>query len=231
MPRCLIVDDDIQLGATVREYLARFGFESELAADGAAMRRHLVRSTFDIVVLDLMLPGENGIELCKWLRAQGRVAIVMLTAMGDPASRVLGLEVGADDYLPKPFEPRELVARLHAVLRRTRVAAAQDRQAASHRLRFAGWVFDRLQRQLVSPDQVVLPLSGAEFRLLEAFVQQPGRVLCRDRLIELTAAPGVEVSGRSIDLAVSRLRGKLGDTGLIRTVRGAGYQFTPVVES
>jgi two-component system OmpR family response regulator len=152
----------------------------------------------------------------------------MLTALGDPISRVLGLELGADDYVAKPFEPRELVARIHAVLRRSRRGTAGDGDTDGP-VHFAGWQFDRLKRQLLSADQVVLPLSAAEFRLLSAFVQHAGRVLSRDRLIELTRAPGVEVNDRSVDLAVSRLRGKLGDPPrdpqLIRTVRGEGYLF------
>jgi two-component system OmpR family response regulator len=150
----------------------------------------------------------------------------MLTARGDTTSRIIGLELGADDYLAKPFEPRELVARLQALVRRTgKGGAAPDARL----LRFGRWRFDRIARQLVNADDVGIALSSAEFRLLSAFVQRPGRVLSRDQLIELTRAPGVEVNDRSIDLAVSRLRAKLGDTArepaLIRTVRGEGYLF------
>jgi two-component system OmpR family response regulator len=157
--------------------------------------------------------------------------VVMLTAQGDPASRVLGLELGADDYLGKPFEPRELVARIHAVVRRARKGggSAADGAAFTRIVRFEGWTFDRMLRQLVSPERVVVALSSAEYRLLSAFVERPGRVLSRERLIELTRAPGVEVNDRSIDLAVSRLRQKLGDPPreprLIRTLRGEGYLF------
>ena len=152
----------------------------------------------------------------------------MLTAQGDPASRIVGLELGADDYLPKPFEPRELVARINAVLRRAGSVSGRSTQSTEQPdavVRFNGWVFDRLRRQLSSPQQVVLALSSAEFRLLSAFVDHPRRVLSRDRLLDLAHAPGVEITGRSIDLAVSRLRQKLDDPALIRTVRGEGYSF------
>jgi len=153
--------------------------------------------------------------------------VLMLTARGDTMSRVVGLELGADDYLAKPFEPRELVARLQALVRRSNKGASV--QDDTRLLRFGRWRFDRLTRQLISPDEVGVALSSAEFRLLAAFVQRPGRVLSRDQLIELTRAPGVEVNDRSIDLAVSRLRAKLGDTArepsVIRTVRGEGYLF------
>jgi two-component system OmpR family response regulator len=160
----------------------------------------------------------------------------MLTAQGDPISRVLGLELGADDYLGKPFEPRELVARINAVLRRARKGERNANAPAHQRtVRFEGWVFDRLLRQLVSPQQVVVALSSAEYRLLSAFVEHPRRVLSRDQLIELTRSAGVEVNDRSIDLSVSRLRQKLGDSSrepkLIRTVRGEGYLFDVKVEA
>ena len=233
MVHCLLVDDDVEIRTGVQAYLQNFGFDVTAVADGASMRRAATSGRFDVVVLDLMLPDENGLELCKWLRGRSDAAVVMLTALGDPISRVLGLELGADDYLAKPFEPRELVARLNAVLRRAR-RAAEAGDATDLPLRFAGWRFDRVKRQLVSTDEVVVPLSSAEFRLLQAFVQHAGRVLSRDRLIELTRAPGVDVNDRSVDLAVSRLRGKLGDSprdpSLIRTVRGEGYLFDAKVE-
>jgi two-component system, OmpR family, response regulator len=152
----------------------------------------------------------------------------MLTAQGDPISRVLGLELGADDYIAKPFEPRELVARINAVLRRA--AAPRAAPSVGGTLRFAGWALDETQRQLHAPDGVLVPLSNAEFRLLKAFTDHPGQVLGRERLLELTRAPGAEPTDRSVDLAVSRLRQKLGGAArgseLIRTLRGSGYQFT-----
>ncbi len=224
--RCLVVDDDADIRAGLHDYLQRFGFAVSLAADGAQMRRLVSGGRFDIVVLDLMLPDEDGLSLCRWLKAQG-LPVLMLTAIGDPASRVLGLETGADDYLPKPFEPRELVARLRAVLRRPAAAARVEPRAWA----FAGWRFDKEQHVLLDPGGRVLPLSSAEYRLLGAFLRQPRRVLSREQLLNATRADGVEVSERSIDLAVSRLRGKLGDDArdpqrqLLRTVRGEGYSL------
>ncbi|MDC6169165.1 response regulator [Paucibacter sp. XJ19-41] len=230
--RCLVVDDDGEIRSALQDFLQRFGMQVAAATDGAEMRRRVGAQAFDVVVLDLMLPDENGLSLCRWLRAQHPgTAIVMLTAQGDPISRVLGLEMGADDYLPKPFEPRELVARIHAIRRRVQQGERQQTSSAEppRELRFEGWRFDRLLRQLVSPTEVVVALSSAEYRLLSAFVERPGRVLSREQLIELTRAPGVEVNDRSIDLTVSRLRQKLADSSreprLIRTMRGEGYLF------
>ena len=237
MTRCLVVDDDADIRDGVSRYLQGYGFETRSAADGPAMRRQLAAAPVDVVVLDLMLPGDDGLALLRWLRQHPehrRLPVVMLTARGDTTSRVVGLELGADDYLPKPFEPRELVARLQAVLRRGRRDAA-ELPADARLLHFAGWQFDRVLRALVSPQGVTLPLSSAEFRLLTAFAERAGRVLSRDQLLELTRAPGVEVNDRSIDLAVSRLRTKLGDSPkeprLIRTVRGEGYLFDAEVRA
>ncbi len=233
MIRCLLVDDDAEIRTGMQRYLQGFGFDVTAVGDGAGLRRAITAASFDVVVLDLMLPDDSGLELCKWLRGRSQAAVLMLTALGDPISRVLGLELGADDYMAKPFEPRELVARLHAVLRRSR-RGADDADGGDSPVQFAGWRFDRLKRQLQSAEHVVVPLSAAEYRLLSAFVQHAGRVLSRDRLIELTRAPGVEVNDRSVDLAVSRLRNKLGDPPrdpqLIRTVRGEGYLFDAKVQ-
>lgn len=233
MIRCLVVDDDAEIRTALQAFLQRFGMQVRCAADGGEMRRLIGVEPFDIAVLDIMLPDESGLELCKWVRQAHGTPVIMLTAQGDPASRVLGLELGADDYVGKPFEPRELVARIHAVLRRAGAREAAGRADAQGSVRFGGWTFDRLRRQLVSSDQVLVALSSAEYRLLSAFVEHPGRVLSRDRLIELTRAPGVEVNDRSIDLAVSRLRQKLGDSPreprLIRTLRGEGYLFDAMV--
>jgi len=230
MIHALLVDDDPELRTLMSGYLQQYGMRVTALADGAALRRTLPTGAgdpFNVLLLDVMLPDANGLDLCSWVRASYSLPVIMLTAQGDPASRIVGLELGADDYLPKPFEPRELVARINAVLRRAgtaRNAPATATQAGSV-VRFNGWVFDRLHRQLTSPQQVVLALSSAEFRLMSAFVDYPRRVLNRDRLIDLAHAPGVDVTGRSIDLAVSRLRQKLADPTLIRTVRGEGYSF------
>ncbi len=234
MTRCLLVDDDDEIRDSVRNYLARFGMTVLAAGDGRTMRRLLASEGVDVVLLDIMLPDESGLDLCRWLRAERpELPVIMLTAQGDPGSRVVGLELGADDYIGKPFEPRELVARIHAVVRRTggRMRVGDDGGAA---VRFAGWQFDVSRRHLVSPDNVLVALSSAEFRLLSAFVDNAGRLLTRERLLELTRAPGIEVSDRSIDIGVSRLRQKLGDAPpeaqLIRTVRGEGYLFDARIE-
>ncbi|WP_084268093.1 response regulator [Azohydromonas lata] len=242
MIRCLLVDDDLDIRLAVQAYLERYGLRLRTAEDGAAMRRALGEERFDLLLLDVMLPGEDGLELCREVVQSTALPVIMLTAQGDPVSRVLGLELGADDYISKPFEPRELIARIHAVLRRSRraqgagagagVPAAAD---AAGPLRFEGWCFDRLRRELVSAGGVTVSLSAAEFRLLSAFVAHAGRVLARERLVELAGAPGVEVNERSIDLGVSRLRQKLGDSprepALIRTVRGEGYLFDAQVSA
>ena len=225
---CLVVDDDAEIRTSLTAYLQGFGWRISAAADGQAMRRLLAADAVDVIVLDLMLPGEDGLALLRWLSTQAEAPpVLMLTARGDTMSRVIGLELGADDYLAKPFEPRELVARLQALTRRASKGAGTPED--TRLLRFGRWRFDRLTRQLINADDVGIALSSAEFRLLAAFVQRPGRVLSRDQLIELTRAPGVDVNDRSIDLAVSRLRAKLGDTArepsLIRTVRGEGYLF------
>ncbi|MFN3304410.1 MAG: response regulator [Roseateles sp.] len=226
---CLVVDDDAEIRTSLTAYLQGYGWQVSAAGDGRVMRQMLAAARPDVIVLDLMLPGEDGLALLRWLGTQADAPpVLMLTARGDTMSRVVGLELGADDYLAKPFEPRELVARLQALLRRV-----QKGQAAltdeTRLLRFGRWRFDRMARQLINADDVGIALSSAEFRLLAAFVQRPGRVLSREQLIELTRAPGVEVNDRSIDLAVSRLRAKLGDTArepsLVRTVRGEGYLF------
>jgi len=228
MVRCLLIDDDADIRALLSDYLHGFGMQVEALADGASLRRALVHGRPDVLLLDLMLPDENGLSLCQWVKqTQPALPVIMLTAQGDPSSRVVGLELGADDYLPKPFEPRELVARIKAVLRRGSPAAAGP---AAPQVRFGGWTFDRLRRELRSPDAVVMPLSAAEFRLLSAFVNHPRRVLSRERLVALTRASGPETSERSIDLAVSRLRGKLDPTLPIRTVRGEGYLFDVEIE-
>ena len=224
--RCLLVDDDPEIRVLLLDYLTRFGLQAEAVPDGAALRKRLPRGGVDVLLLDLMLPDDDGLALCQWVkRTQPQLPVIMLTAQGDPLSRVLGLELGADDYVPKPFEPRELVARIKAVLRR---AGASALPAEPTQLRFAGWCFDRIRRELTAPDGTLVALSAAEFRLLAAFVEHPGRVLARERLIDLTRSPDVAVSERAIDLAVSRLRAKFGGAagqGLIRTVRGEGYLF------
>ena len=228
--RCLLVDDDTALLDAVAPYLGGFGFAVTAVETGAAMRQAVMAQEFDVVVLDVLLPDDNGLELCRWLRRTHTTPLVMLTAQGDPFSRVVGLEMGADDFVPKPFEPRELVARLNAVLRRvSREGGATASASPARSERFAGWSFDRLSRVLVSPSDEVVPLSNAEYRLMTVFADHAGQVLSRERLVELTTSPGADMNARSVDLMVFRLRRKLAcgpaDRPLIRTVRGAGYLF------
>jgi two-component system OmpR family response regulator len=225
---CLLVEDDAEIRKLVAAYLGSYGMAVTATATAAEMRQALKRGAIDVVLLDLMLPDANGLDVCRQLRAESQVPLIMLTAQGDPVSRVIGLEMGADDYLGKPFEPRELVARIHAVLRRAQTRGAAGTEAAV--ARFRGWTFHRVKRQLLAPDQTMVALSGAEYRLLSVMVDHAGQVLSRERLLELTRTPGVQASDRSVDLAVSRLRQKLRDAGqgndLIRTMRGEGYIFS-----
>lgn len=234
MTHCLVVDDDPEIRTSLQCLLQRFDMTVTAAADGRETRACLETESYDVVVLDLMLPDENGLELCRWIQQHHDVPVIMLTAHGDPASRVLGLETGADDYLGKPFEPRELVARIHALMRRIRKRDKPSELPPKDRVRFAEWSFDRIRHELTSPKGVVISLSRAEHRLLSAFVDRPGRVLTRDQLIDLTRAPGVDVNDRSVDLAVSRLRQKLEQASkqqpLIRTMRGEGYLFDTKVQ-
>ena len=246
MITCLIVDDDPALRELVGDHLTRYGLTARLADSAAAMRRELQRGGIDIVLLDLMLPDGDGIELCRDLRMHSKMPVIMLTAQGDPISRVLGLEMGADDYVAKPFEPRELLARIHALMRRSSGAlaaapgetaapegAAQPRfepNGAPGTRGFGGWQIDWRNRMLISPEGIGLSLSNVEYRLLAAFAEHPGEVLSRAQLVEMTRSAANESNERSIDLAVSRLRAKLRESlenpQFIRTVRGRGYQFT-----
>ena len=229
----LVVDDDAAIRKLLGEYLERNGFRVSLAIDGAEMRRALDRSRPDLVVLDLMLPGESGLTLCRDLRVESSLPVIMLTARTEEVDRIVGLEMGADDYLAKPFSPRELLARIRSILRRARGLAGPERGAA-HQLRFAGWTLDLAARQLVAPDGVVVALSGAEFKLLSVFAEHPNRVLDRNQLMDLTVGRDGSPFDRSIDVQVSRLRLRLRDDAreprIIKTVRNEGYVLAAAVE-
>ena len=229
----LVVDDDAEIRKLLGEYLERNGFRVSLATGGAEMRRVLDRTRPDIVVLDLMLPGESGLALCRDLRAESSLPVIMLTARGEEVDRIVGLEMGADDYLAKPFSPRELLARIRSILRRARSLAMPGR-AGAHQVRFAGWLLDFSARQLVAPDGVVVSLSGAEFKLLAVFVEHPNRVLDRNQLMDLTVGRDGAPVDRSIDVQVSRLRMRLREDAreprIIKTVRNEGYVLAAVVE-
>ncbi|MEK8053448.1 response regulator [Ideonella sp. DXS22W] len=234
----LIVDDDAEIRLLLGRYLEKNGLRSTAVADGRAMWRALDDGAFDLVVLDLMLPGDDGLTLCRDLRARrGDIPVLMLTARGEETDRIVGLEMGADDYMAKPFSPRELLARVKAILRRARSLPPNLRPAAGEaqgaRLRFGGWLFDTVQRHLVSPAGEVTPLGGVEFKLLQVLVSHPNRVLSRDQLLDLTQGREADPLDRSIDVQISRLRQRLGDDpkqpALIKTVRGEGYVLSAAV--
>ena len=232
MSHLLIVDDDVEVLDLLQKFLCQHGYEVDVARDGKELWRALARRVPDLVILDVMLPGDSGLVLCQRLLAEHKVAVIMLTAMGELSDRVVGLELGADDYLTKPFAARELLARVRAVLRRAgEVAGGATAQASS--LQFAGWQLDVLRRELRSPENVMIPLSTGEFELLLVFAEPPRRVLSRQQLLDLARGEAYDAYDRSIDVQVSRLRRKLetdkGSEPLIRTLRNAGYLFTPAV--
>ena len=230
----LIVDDDAEIRSLLGTYLTRNGLKATAVADGNGMWRALDAGHVDLVVLDLMLPGDDGLTLCRKLRARSELPVIMLTARGDETDRIVGLEMGADDYLPKPFSARELLARIKVVLKRVRSLPPNMRPDDSTLLSFAGWTLDTVHRHLVSPDGVAASLSGAEYRLLRIFLAHPNRVLNRDQLVDLTQGREADPLDRSIDVQVSRLRHRLGDDPkdpqLIKTVRGEGYVLAVPVE-
>ncbi len=222
--RVIVVDDDAELRALLRRFLTEHGFETRAVDGGTALDRELSRNPADIIVLDLMMPGEDGLSVCRRLRAAGDLTpIVMLTARGDPIDRIVGLETGADDYLPKPFEPRELVARLAAILRRTRAIRAMP----SDELMTVGSLEINLSTRTVKRDSASLKLSSREFALLEALLQSRGRPLSRAQLIERALGRDAEVTDRAVDVHIARLRRAIGDQAdapeLIKTVWGVGY--------
>ncbi len=234
-PIILIVDDDRDIRSLLAEQLERYGFTSFTAEDGRAMRRILDREAVDLVVLDLNLPHEDGLTLCRDLRAKSTLPVIMLTARGEAIDRIVGLEMGADDYMAKPFEPRELVARIKNVLKRG--AEGLGPWAGGevvNALCFADRVLDLQRRHLLNEKGQVVMLSGAEFRLLKAFAEQPNRVFSREQLARVGAGRQVEATDRAVDLQISRLRGKLGDDArapiLIKTVRSEGYVLAVPVD-
>ncbi|MET0567680.1 MAG: response regulator [Hyphomicrobiaceae bacterium] len=233
-PHILIVDDHRELRDLVSRVLTKEGFRVSTAADGRAMRQVLADGRIDLILLDLMLPGEDGLSLCRSLRAESKIPIIMLTAKGDELDRVIGLEMGADDYLPKPFGSRELIARIKAVLRRTTDTAVTGNPGPRPKqYRFDRWRLDRGARELIRDDGTTLTLSTGEYDLLIVFVERPQRVLSRDQLLDLARGRAANALDRSIDTQVSRLRRKLeldpGEPKIIKTVWGGGYVFTPAV--
>ena len=233
-PHILIVDDHREIRDLVSRALTKEGFRVTTAADGRAMQKVLADGRIDLILLDLMLPGEDGLSLCRILRAESNIPIIMLTAKGEEVDRVIGLEMGADDYLSKPFGSRELIARIKAVLRRSQDKVSKGNSEKKPKsYHFDRWGLDTGARALLRDDGVTVPLSTGEYDLLIALVERPQRVLNRDQLLDLARGRSAAGLDRSIDTQVSRLRKKLeldpGDPQIIKTVWGGGYMFTPVV--
>lgn len=236
----LIVDDDRDIRSLLADYLGNNGYIAHTAENGSAMWKVLEQTAIDLIVLDLNLPGDDGLTLCRTLRAKqdmqniAQMPVIMLTARSEPLDRILGLEMGADDYLPKPFEPRELLARIRSVLRRSH-ALPHHADPDTARLQFSGWTLDLTARHLLSPEQVVIMLSGAEFRLLKIFLEHPNRILNRDQLLNLTQGRDADPFDRSIDIQISRLRQKLGEDArapqILKTVRNGGYVLAAAVRA
>lgn len=225
-----VVEDDAEIRDLTLGLLRREGYEVVGCADADAFNRLAARRRVDLVLLDIMMPGEDGLSVCRRLRAAGDVAILMVTAKGDDIDRVIGLEIGADDYLPKPYNPRELLARVRAILRRTRELQRVTSAPPGEVLGFGGWRLDTASRDLTDPRGQPVVLTGGEHDLLMAFLRHPQRVLSRDQLLDWTRGRNAEPFDRAVDVLLSRLRRKLGGGGLIKTVRGGGYLFSVPVE-
>ena len=230
----LVVDDHREIRDLLSRYLARHDFRVSIAENAAKARRLLETSAVDLVVLDIMMPGEDGLALCRHLRTTTDLPVIMLTAMAEDTDRVVGLEMGADDYVVKPFNPRELLARIRAVLRRANSLPQQRPLPGMETIRFDRWVLNVAQRELVDEEGVAIPLSTTEFLLLSALLNHPKMVLRRDQLLDLTRGRAANVFDRSIDNQVSRLRKKIEvdpkEPALIKTVWGGGYMLTVAVE-
>ncbi len=231
----LVVDDDPQIRLLVSRFLQRHGFHVSGAADGKGMRDVLARSPIDLIVLDVMLPGESGFELCRMVRETAQVPIIMLTARGNEGDRITGLDVGADDYVTKPFSSGELLARVRAYSAACATDSLARTPGGSDIVWFDGWTLDLRQRELTSPQGVLVDLSSGEFDLLVAFIDHANRVLSREMLMEFAKTRTADPFDRTIDVQVSRLRRKLAgtedDSGIIKTIRGAGYMFTPRIST
>lgn len=233
-PHVLVVDDDPEIRALVSRFLDRHGYRTSGAANGREMRARLSAERCDLVVLDIMLPGEDGLALCRHLRETSRLPIIMLTAVAEETDRIIGLEMGADDYVTKPFSPRELLARIRAVLRRTQDVLPVHETRSEETLAFAGWRMVPAKRELYSKDGALVSLTAGEYDLLLAFARNAQRVMNRDQLLDLTKGRSAAPFDRSIDVQLSRLRRKIEvdpkSPELIKTIRGGGYMFTPEVE-
>jgi two-component system, OmpR family, response regulator len=234
MPHILVVDDDREIRDLLARFLERHRMRVTAVRDAREARRAWPNGHFHLVVLDLMLPGESGLDLARWMRTQANVPLVMLTAMGEETDRIIGLELGADDYVAKPFNPRELLARIRAVLRRAGDQTEPYQDASIRVMRFAGWTLEPARRRLLNPEGAEVALTGGEYDLLVALVDRANRVLTRDMLLDLLRGRQAGPFDRAIDVAISRLRRKLEDDGrnaqLIKTVRGGGYVLAATLE-
>lgn len=232
-PHILIVDDDRQIRAMLARFLAEHAMRVSQAGDGEQMFKALETGRFDVIVLDVMMPGDDGFTLCRKLRSSNTIPLILLTARNSETDRIVGLELGADDYVTKPFNPRELLARIRAILRRVGAATPTAPRLASAIYQFAGWTLDTSRRSLLSPAGALTDLTTGEFDLLVAFVEHPQRVLNRDQLLDLARGRVSLAFDRSIDVQVSRLRRKIeldpNAPALIKTVRNGGYFFTATV--
>ncbi len=232
-PHVLLLDDDAQIRHLVAKFLRANGFRVTSVASAPEMRHAMASARIDLIILDLMLPGTPGLELCREVRGASGVPIIMLTAKGEEADRIVGLEMGADDYVTKPFSPRELLARMKAVLRRTGEPGRGRPPFATRAYAFNGWTVDTLKRELTNPEGVVVDLSTGEYDMLLAFVEQPQKVLTREQLLDAARNRVATGFDRSIDVQISRLRRKIDsggeETSAIKTVRGVGYMFVPTV--
>lgn len=235
VPHIAIVDDHRDIRDLVGKFLGRHGYRTSIAENAAACRRLVERNAIDLVVLDIMMPGEDGLSLCRYLRETTDVPVIMLTALVEETDRIVGLELGADDYLTKPFNPRELLARIKAVLRRVQSLPPQRGQVKAKEVRFDRWSLNVGRRELTDQDGLVVPLSTAEFRLLNVFLDHAGLVLSRDQLLDLTVGRSSEPFDRAIDNQVSRLRKKIESDpkspALIKTHWGGGYSFSSEVSA
>jgi two-component system OmpR family response regulator len=235
MPHILVIDDDREIRDLLARFLERNRLRVTVARDAREARRAWPHGHFQLVVLDIMMPAESGLDFARWLRSQSDVPIVLLTALGEETDRIVGLELGADDYVAKPFNPRELLARIRAVLRRAGDTPDKPREAGPARpLRFDGWTLEPARRRLLNPEGVEIALTGGEYDLLVALAERANRVLTRDMLLDLLRGRQAGPFDRAIDVAISRLRRKLEDDGqrgqLIKTVRGGGYVLAATVE-
>jgi two-component system, OmpR family, response regulator len=228
-PHILIVEDARDIREPLARYLREHGYRATTAADAANARKVMRGAAIDLVVLDIMMPGEDGLSLCRSIRETSQTPVILLTARGEEVDRIIGLEMGADDYIPKPFSPRELIARIAAVLRRTQALPPRQKPPESEQVKFGEWTLDTGQRELIGPDGMATPLSSGEFRLLAALLERPKMALTRNQLLDLTKGRDAELFDRSIDNHVSRLRKKIEpdpkNPRYIKTVWGGGYMF------